>query len=260
MHDDEITDRTFRALADPGRRRMLDLLKARPGMNVSELTEHFEYSRFAVMKHLKILEAADLVVSRREGKVRRLYLNVVPIQTMHDRWISSYSKLWASSLTSFKYELEQEESAMTPEPLTQVYVTYVRTTPERLWEALTEPALTRQYFHGTDFHSTLELGATIEYELTEGGDKRVAVRGEIIEIDPPRRLAYTFAFTAMDDPQTTVRYEMEPVGDMVKMTVVHEGFESRNETWSATQEGWPPILSGLKTLLETGQPLLFPEE
>jgi uncharacterized protein YndB with AHSA1/START domain len=259
MHDDDATtDRTFRALADPGRRRMLDLLKARPGMNVSELTEHFEYSRFGVMKHLKILEAADLVVSRREGKQRRLYLNAVPIQTIHDRWISSYSKLWASSLTSFKYALEQEETPM--EPLTQVYVTYVRTTPERLWEALTQPDLTRQYFHGTDFHSELTLGSAIEYELTEDGESRIAVRGEIIEIDPPHRLAYTFAFAAMDDPPTTVRYEMESVGEMVKMTVIHEGFEAENETWSATQQGWPPILSGLKTLLETGQPLRFPAE
>src|SRR5512134_2289600 len=93
-------DPLFRALADPRRRRVLDILKARPGTTVGELTEEFEFSRFAVMKHLRILVETGLVVPRRAGRVKRLYLNAVPIQTIYDRWISQYSALWAVQLTS----------------------------------------------------------------------------------------------------------------------------------------------------------------
>ncbi|MEZ4219393.1 MAG: metalloregulator ArsR/SmtB family transcription factor [Polyangiaceae bacterium] len=85
------SDAVFRALADPNRRRMLDLIHEQPGINVGELTAHFPYSRFAVMKHLRQLRAADLVVSRRVGKARRLFLNPVPLKIIHDRWLSTYS-------------------------------------------------------------------------------------------------------------------------------------------------------------------------
>jgi len=258
MSSPDEMDQLFKALADPSRRQILDLLKARPGQNVSDLTEQFPFSRFAVMKHLRILEEANLVTSRREGRSRQLFLNAVPIQTLADRWMSSFSALWASSLTSMKYQLENGEEPMsTPD---QVYVVYIRTTPEKLWQCLTEPEMTRHYFHGTDFQSELTMGASIEYKLTEGDSTRVAVSGEIFEIEPPRRLGYTFRFMSNDDPHTRVRYAIDPVGDMVKLTVTHEGFDGETETYKDTQQGWPPILSGLKTLLETGEPLQFPEE
>ncbi len=258
MTTDENMDPIFKALADPSRRQILDLLKAQPGLNVADLTEHFSFSRFAVMKHLRVLEGANLVVSRREGRSRQLFLNAIPIQTVHDRWMSSFSAHWASSLTQFKAQLEQGESTMsTPD---QVYVVYIRTTAEKLWQALTEPELTRQYFHGTDFQSQLTMGSTIEYRLPDGDSTRVAVSGEIFEIEPPRRLGYTFRFMSNDDPHTRVRYAIDPVGEMVKLTVTHEGFGGETTTYRDTLEGWPPILSGLKTLLETGQPLVFPDE
>ena len=101
-------DAVFRALAHPDRRRMLDMLKHRPGMNVNELTDEFDFTRYAVMKHLKVLEEANLVVSRREGTARLLYLNAIPIQMIHDRWISEFSSLWAPALTGLKYNLENE--------------------------------------------------------------------------------------------------------------------------------------------------------
>ena len=85
------SDAVFRALADPNRRRMLDLIKSSPGLNVNELTESFTFSRFSVMKHLRVLRAADLVLSRRIGKERRLFLNPVPLQIIVDRWLSRYS-------------------------------------------------------------------------------------------------------------------------------------------------------------------------
>ena len=97
-----LEDEVFKALADPNRRRILDLVKARPGITVSELAESFEFTRYAVMKHLRVLENTGLIVPQRAGRKKELHLNAIPIQTIYDRWISQYSALWASSLTSLK--------------------------------------------------------------------------------------------------------------------------------------------------------------
>jgi uncharacterized protein YndB with AHSA1/START domain/predicted transcriptional regulator len=254
-------DAVFRALADPSRRRMLDLLKATPGLTVGELGERFEFSRFAVMKHLRILERVGLVVPRREGKTKRLYLNAVPIQTIYDRWISQYSALWASKLTSLKYELEAEDRPMPAvAQLQHVHVVHIRTTPEKLWEALTRPELTRLYFHGTDVVSDWKVGSRIEYLLPgEGGKMEAAVTGEVLEITPHRRLVHTFSFPSNGDEPTRVTYELEPVGNMVKLTMTHEGFAGETKTYQGIRNGWTPIFDGLKSLLETGKALEFPK-
>lgn len=101
-------DSVFRALASSARRRMLDILKDRPGCNVNEISEFFDMSRIAVMKHLRVLEEANLVVSKKRGRARHLYFNVIPIQMVYDRWSTEYSALWASSLTRLKYKIEAE--------------------------------------------------------------------------------------------------------------------------------------------------------
>ena len=102
-------DGVFRALGSPARRRILDILKERPGCNVNDVSEHFEMSRIAVMKHLGVLVEANLVISEKKGRDRHLYFNVVPIQMIHDRWTTEYSALWAGSLTKLKYKVESEE-------------------------------------------------------------------------------------------------------------------------------------------------------
>src|SRR3972149_6064439 len=140
----EVADtKTFKALADPNRRMMLDLVKESPGMTVSDLTSHFHFTRYAVLKHLRVLEDAGLIVRRRNGKTKELYINAIPIQAVYDRWISHYSALWASRLTALKYELEKEESMTTETKLRQVYVLYIRTTPEKLWDAIVNPNVGR---------------------------------------------------------------------------------------------------------------------
>jgi DNA-binding transcriptional ArsR family regulator len=106
MPDDGEQDAVFRARANATRRRILDILRERPGANVNEVCAHFETSRIAVMKHLGVLEDAALVVSRREGRSRRLYFNTVPIQMIYDRWTTEYSSLWARRLTDLKYRVE----------------------------------------------------------------------------------------------------------------------------------------------------------
>lgn len=104
----ESMDTVFRALSHSARRRILDILKEKPGCNVNEVSGEFEMSRIAVMKHLKVLEEAGLVISEKEGRDRRLYFNLVPIEMIHDRWTTEYSALWARRMTSIKYQVENE--------------------------------------------------------------------------------------------------------------------------------------------------------
>ena len=101
-------DLVFKALADGNRRTMLDLIRDQPGINVNELSSHFEFSRYATMKHLKVLEEAELVVARREWKEKQLYLNATPLQTIYDRWISGYTQKWATSLAKLKHRAEED--------------------------------------------------------------------------------------------------------------------------------------------------------
>jgi DNA-binding transcriptional ArsR family regulator len=102
-------DPVFRALAHAERRRMLDIVRHRPGCIVGEVCAAFSTSRVAVMKHLKVLEEAGLLVSRRRGRTRELFFNVVPIQMIHDRWSDEYGELWARSLVDLKYRIEDRK-------------------------------------------------------------------------------------------------------------------------------------------------------
>jgi uncharacterized protein YndB with AHSA1/START domain len=243
----------FKALADPSRRRMVDLVKANPGITVGALSDAFDFTRYAVMKHLRVLEDADLIVPHRDGKSKRLYLNAIPIQTIYDRWISQYSARWAAGLNALKYQLEQEEPLMAKHQ--QLYVLYIRTDVDKLWQALTDPSLTLQYFHNTEIVSDFRVGSPITYMVEgEDGEKRAAVTGEILKVEPRKQLVYTFSFGGNDDPPSTVTYDIEAQGDVTKLTVLHD-FDEKNETYEGTSKGWWPILNGLKTLLETGEPL-----
>ena len=108
MTDD---DRVFKALADPTRRLLLDRLYERDGRTLTELESGLEMTRFGVMKHLRILEDADLVVTRRSGRMKLHFLNPVPIRLIHDRWIERYRERQVSALADLKHELEKEDSA-----------------------------------------------------------------------------------------------------------------------------------------------------
>lgn len=99
-------DDVFQALAHAGRREMLDIVRASPGSRVGEVCERFDMSRIGAMKHLRVLEEAGLLVSRRDGRTRRLYVNAVPIQMIHERWTSEWSALWASEMTNIKRRVE----------------------------------------------------------------------------------------------------------------------------------------------------------
>src|SRR3977135_2554700 len=115
-------DEVFRALADPTRRVLLDALFERDGQTLSALEERLPMTRFGVMKHLKLLEKAGLVVTRRHGREKLHFLNAIPIRLMHDRWVSKYTEPWVSALTDIKYRLENKT-------MTKLFEIYIKTTP-----------------------------------------------------------------------------------------------------------------------------------
>jgi uncharacterized protein YndB with AHSA1/START domain len=139
-----------------------------------------------------------------------------------------------------------------------VYVTYIETTPEKLWEALTSNEFARAYWFGTELRTDWRVGSP--FALVNDGTTTDI--GEILEFDPPRRLSYTFQHVWKDelrnDQPTKVVFAIEPHGTLVKLTLTHEGFEGADRLLSAVSGGWPAILSGLKSLLETGTALAIP--
>lgn len=109
MLNDDDQDAVFHALASQPRRRMLDILRQQPGCAVGQLAKHFDVSRIAVMKHLTVLEHANLVISKRDGRSRRLWMNAVPIAQIHERWTDEYSAYWAGRLSGLKHRVENKE-------------------------------------------------------------------------------------------------------------------------------------------------------
>lgn len=250
----------FKALGDESRRKLLDLLFIKQGRSLTELEEHLPMTRFGVMKHLKILKAAGLVTTRKSGRETLHYLNAVPIQMVYDRWVSKYSKAWARSLTELKYYLEANEmaEAKTAEMTKHVFEIYIKTTPELLWQAITDGAMTEKYYYGTRANSEWKPNSPYTYNTPDG---TVMLDGMVIESDPPRRLVTTFNPHWMPDagefPESKVTYEISPTGETCKLTLIHEDLVPGNPMTDGIRQGWSEILSGLKTLLETGEPLVI---
>ena len=239
----------FRALADPTRRSLLDELFRRDGQTLGELEGRFAMSRFGVMKHLKQLEEAGLVVTRRRGREKLHFLNPVPIRLVHDRWVSKYAEPWAATLSGLKHRLEN--------PMEKVFEIYIRTTPERLWEAITDSEIRSKYQFGALVSSDWTPGS--RFEMTTSGGMALG-EGEILEVDPPRRLVQTMTALWSDEVKgegsSRITWEIEPVQDSCRLTVTHDLL--RDGANDQLYGGWPMILSGLKTWLETGQLLTTP--
>jgi uncharacterized protein YndB with AHSA1/START domain/DNA-binding transcriptional ArsR family regulator len=248
MHDEA----AFKALADANRRTLLDRLFERDGQALEELEAALpEMTRFGVMKHLRVLEAANLVTTRRAGRRKLHYLNPVPIRLIHDRWISKYAEPWIGGMADLKHRLEAPMST----PL-HVYQIYVRATPERIWQALTDSEIVKHYYFGSVIDSDFQPGSPIIYKQPDTG--RIDIEGEVLEADPPRKLVHTFSVRwdpDLNDPPTRVTWEITPMGEACRLSVTHDGFTEENETFASTRDGWPMILSGLKTYLETGSVL-----
>jgi uncharacterized protein YndB with AHSA1/START domain len=241
-------DAVFKALADPTRRSLLDELYEEDGQTLSALERRLPMTRIGVMKHLRVLEEAGLLATKRRGREKLHFLNPVPIRLIHDRWVSKYAEPWAATLTGLKKRLEEEA-------MEKVFEIYIKTTPERLWEAITDPELRSQYSFGVSVNSDWTNGS--RYEATHAGAGVAIAEGEIVEVDPPRRLVQSFNALWSDDVKaegtSRVTWEIEPVGDSCRLVVTHD--QLREGAHEEIYGGWPQILSGLKTLLETGEKL-----
>ena len=257
-------DDVFRALSDPSRRRLLDSLNQRNGQTLRELCTGLDMARQSVSKHLAILEDANLVTTVRRGREKFHHLNAAPLNDIAERWINRYDQPRVDALSDLKKALE-DTTMDKPE---FVYTTYIRTTPEQLWRGLTDPAFTRRYW-GLAFESDWKTGSTWALLLDKDGVKIADPAQVVLESDPYRRLSYTWhtftpewaaAYDVSDEhlarvagePRSKVVFDLEPLGDMVKLTVVHDGFGPGSAVLPGISEGWPRLMSDLKTLLETG--------
>lgn len=260
-------DEVFKALADPSRRQLLDRLNQDNGQTLRQLCGGLGMARQSVTKHLAILEAANLITTTRRGREKLHFLNVVPINDIAERWISRYDRNRVQALADMKSALEDIPM---PDPEFR-YTTYVRTTPKQLWQALTKPAFTLRYW-GVEFESDWQVGSTIAWRLP-GSDVLIADPDQVIlESDPYRILAYTWHTFSREwaanygvaeevrarfaaETRSRASFHLQPEGDVVKLTVVHEGFEPGSAVLDSVSTGWPAILASLKSLLETDRPL-----
>jgi uncharacterized protein YndB with AHSA1/START domain len=244
-------DAVFKALADPTRRSVLDELFREDGQTLGALGRCFPgMSRFGVMKHLRQLEEAGLVVTKRRGREKLHFLNPVPIRLVHDRWVSKYAEPWAAALSGLKTRMESQ--------MEKVFEIYIRTTPERLWQALTDPEIRSKYTFGMRVQSDWTTGSP--YTMNHPNAPALLGEGVNVEVDPPRKLVQTFTALWSDEVKSEgtsrVTYEIEPVGDSCCLTVTHD--QLREGANPQVYGGWPMILSGLKTWLESGELLTTP--
>ena len=251
-------DDVFKALADPTRRSLLDELFREDGQTLTALESHFGMTRFGVMKHLKLLEEAGLVVTRRRGREKLHFLNPVPIRLVHDRWVSKYAEPWTAKLSDLKGQLEGGQATKIKEDgMEKIFEIYIKTTPEKLWEAITNTEMRSKYNFGARIKSDLKNGGTFTQSTPDGS---ILGEGKNLAVDPPRKLVQTMTALWSDDVKkegtSRITWEIKPVGDSCHLTVTHDQLrEGANEQLYG---GWPMILSGLKTLLETGELLTTP--
>jgi uncharacterized protein YndB with AHSA1/START domain len=240
----------FKALADPTRRALLDALFVEDGQTLSMLEERFRMTRVGVAKHLRQLEEAGLVVSKRRGREKLHFLNPIPIREAHDRWVSKYTEVWAAGLVGLKNEMEEE--------MEKVFEIYIRTTPERLWAAITDHDVRARFHFGNRIESDWAEGSG--YALVHEGIPGNLVEGENLEVDPPRLLVQSMRALwgpeAEAEGTSRVTWEIEQVEDSCRLTVTHD--QLREGASPELYGGWPMILSGLKTWLETGEVLTTP--
>jgi len=258
-------DDVFRALADPTRRALLDSLRDRKGQTLRELCAGTDMARQSVSKHLAVLEAAGLVTSVRRGREKLHYVNAAPVNEIAERWINRYDQARVEVLADLKRAVEDTPMAKPA----FVYTTYIRTSPERLWQALTDPAFTQRYWR-TSLLSDWQVGSTVTWE--NRGIRIEDPEQVVLEADPFTRLSYTWhtmtpeladavgldadvARAVASEPRSKVTFELQPQGDVTRLTVVHDGFEEGSRMVELVSGGWPQVLSDLKTLLETGHTL-----
>lgn len=243
-------DLVFKALADPGRRLLLDRLRQDNGQTLGQLCEYLEMARQSVSQHLSLLEAANLISTVRHGRMKLHYLNPVPLQEIADRWIREFEHPRLHTLRAVKHKAEELD--MTDGKPSFIYVTYILSTPEKVWEALTDADLTGEYW-GHSNVSDWQPGSRWQHLRTDGSGI-ADVEGEVIEATPPRTLVITFGGADENGRPSVVRFDIEPHVDIVRLTVTHTDIPDASD-YEAAAAGWAAVMSNLKSLLETGHVL-----
>ncbi len=251
-------DEVFRAINDPSRRRLLDELYERDGQTLSELCAYLpDMTRHGVMNHLRILEEADLITTLKQGRSKFHYLNPVPIKLVHDRWISRYAEPRVGAIAGIKARLESGEQQM--EKPVHVYKSFIKATAEQVWDAITNPEQTVKYFYGTAVASDWEVGSPMTYSYPDG---TLASEGHVISIDEPKRLEFTFQ--ALWDEELKAEgpcrevWALAEMNGMVQLTIEVYDIPADSKTLEDFSNGFPYIVGGLKSLLETGESLPSP--
>jgi len=241
-------DEVFRALADPTRRARL---RERNGQTLGELCEPLDMARQSATQHLDVLAAANLVSTVRQGREKLHYLNPVPLWEIQERWIGKFERPRLSALSAIKRRAEEDIMANRP---SYVYVTYIESSPELVWKALTDANLTAQYW-GHSNVSDWQAGAPWEHLRTDGSGIADVI-GTVLESEPPRRLALTFDAPGSTPPEgpSKVTFDIEPYHEIVRFTVTHENLAD-DDALQAVSAGWPAVCANLKSLLETGHVL-----
>jgi len=202
-------------------------------------------------QHLELLEAANLISTVRHGREKLHYLNPVPLHDMQQRWIEKFERRRLTTLTAIK---QRAEAAMTERPSFR-YVTYIESTPEQVWQALTDADLTADYWGHANV-SDWQVGSSWTHERTDGS-RTADVVGTVLIADRPTRLVMTWAdphdTDSIDEP-TTVTFEIEPYEQIVRLTVTHEHLADEANLEDAAH-GWAAVIANLKSLLETGHVL-----
>ncbi|MFC4500986.1 MULTISPECIES: ArsR/SmtB family transcription factor [Streptomyces] len=247
-------DKVFKALADDTRRRLLDRLHERGGQTLGELVACVDMARQSVTQHLAVLEAANLVVTVRRGREKLHYLNPVSLHEIQERWIDKFERPRLRVLSDVKRRAEEAMEAMTEQP-TFVYVTYIASTPEKVWDALTDADLTAVYW-GHSNVSDWRPGSRWEHVRVDGSGIADVV-GTVEVSERPTRLVTTWTEPGnegREDMYSRVTFDIRPHADIVRLTVTHENLRTERDLADVSL-GWPAVLSNLKSLLETGRPL-----
>jgi DNA-binding transcriptional ArsR family regulator/uncharacterized protein YndB with AHSA1/START domain len=246
-------DQLFHALSHEIRRRILDILRDRPGSSVGEIAKAFDVSRIAVMNHLTVLEKAGLTVSEKDTRSRRLYLNAAPIQIIHDRWISDYSGHWSHKIVSLKFAAEAAVQ-MSAGNDKSIYRVRIAAPIETVWSILVKTDDVLPFFFGAVCRtpSGLRPGAPLAMRTKSGA--YTAVVGKVLEFLPPHRYAHTLKFTGLDEAPATVTYELKEVDGGVEFTLTTTGAPAMSKTGKSMAQGGPYIVKTLKAIAESGRP------
>ena len=252
LHNGDVNDddAVFKALGDPTRRALLDRLRQRNGQTLGELCAPLNMARQSATQHLGVLEAANLVTTVRRGREKLHYLNPVPLHDIAERWITKFEQPRLGAISAIKRRAEEETMAERP---AYVYVTYIESSAERVWEALTDADLTAQYW-GHSNVSDWRAGSAWEHQRTDGSGLADVV-GKVLETIPPTKLVLTFDPPAGPGPEgsSTVTFDIEAFREIVKLTVTHENLPE--DALRDISLGWPAVCANLKSLLETGHVL-----